>query len=93
MKRQLNISKPDKYNDAVTSDNDNSPVNTAHELVTSDEIVIYPLQNADQGPKYRGLYASYAREEADPKMKSLLLKYQVQLLKSGQRVLDAQADV
>lgn len=80
--------------DAVNPDNDNPSAEASRELIASDEIVIHPVWGAGQGPKYRGPYASYAREEgADPKTEPLLPKYQAQQLDFGQRALAAKAGV
>lgn len=81
-------------NDAAIPDDDNPSADAARAVVTSDEIVIHPLWGAGQGPKHRGPYASYAREEgADPRTEPLLPKYQAQQLDSGQRALAARAGV
>lgn len=78
--------------DAAIPDNDNPSAKAARALITSNEIVLHPLWGAGQGPRYRGPYASYAREEgADPKTEPLLPRYQAQQLDSGQRALAARA--
>jgi len=78
--------------DAGTPDTDNPSAKAAHELITSDEIVMHPLWGAGQGPKYKGPYAGYAREEgADPRLEPLLPLYQARQLDPGQRARAATA--